>query len=116
MYEHNHVLGAIVPGTNHRYCLFCEATFPADGTYEIREFDGNLERYPSTLFAQRDGHQIRRFLGLSRRDILLHNWHDNGVYVFRVTRCPITCEELGTSCSADGAACDNAPHRTAACR
>ncbi|MDF1497156.1 MAG: hypothetical protein P1P90_03790 [Patescibacteria group bacterium] len=116
MYAHNHVLGAIVPGTNRRRCLFCEATFPADGTYEVREFNGRLERYPGTLFARRDGHQIRRFLGLSRQDILLHNWHDDGVYVFRMTRRPAAREELGIPCSADGEACTYTAQRTAACR
>lgn len=115
MYEHNHVLGPIVPGSNRRRCVFCEETFPADGTYEVCEIDGNLERYPGQLFAGRDGHQIRRFLGLSRDDLLLHNWHDSYLYVFRLARPGQSNEDLGTQCSADGEACTQAPQRTAVC-
>jgi len=46
---------------------------------------GSLERYPAGLFTGSDGSQIRRFLQVKKGDILLHNWHDGCLYVFRNT-------------------------------
>ncbi len=110
-----HVMGPFQPGTNRRTCLFCEETFPADGTYEIRVHEGTLERYPRSLIARRDYGQIRRFLGLSRSDILLHNWHDEGaLYVLR--RRQTQARNLpGASCDSDHSTCGESRLLTARC-
>lgn len=80
-----HVLGAIHPATRQRTCIICRESVPAEGTFEVHRLPGSLERYALALFAQWDGHQIRRFLNVNRRagDLLLHNWSDNYLYVYR---------------------------------
>lgn len=110
-----HTMGPFVPGTNNRTCLFCDETFPADGTYEIQVFDGVLERYPRALIAHRDRGQIRRFLGLSRSDILLHNWYDEGaLYVLRRRRSQPQSLP-GSQCNPNSSACETSQFLTARC-
>jgi len=82
-----HILGSINPiagGT--RKCNVCDKVVSADGTFEISSVDGSLERYPVGLFNGCEGGQIRKFLKFQKGDVMLHNWHDGCIYVFRLRR------------------------------
>lgn len=93
-----HLLGPISPTTRRRTCRLCNQTVPAEGTYQVQQLSGSLERYPSGLFSQWEHGQIRRFLNVNKRvgDLLLHNWADNYLYVYRAARdsTPLVEEEI----------------------
>lgn len=79
----DHILGPINPNTGKRTCLNCHEQLDSAGTYSVERLEGNLEVYPAGLFAQWQGHHIRKFLNVQKGDIVLHNWNSNNIYVFR---------------------------------
>lgn len=98
--ESGHCLGAINTRKRTRKCVMCDAEIAANHTFNFDIFSiGTLERYPNGLFSGTDGHAIRKFLRLKEDDLMLHNWDDNCLYVYRIsyTRQPKTAERF---CSA----------------
>ena len=84
--ESGHLLGSINPVENTRKCNICDAIVPAMGTFAVATMNGILEKYPVGLFTGCEGGQIRRFLNVQKGDVVLHNWHDGCLYVFRTDK------------------------------
>jgi hypothetical protein len=77
-----HLLGPISPRTKLRTCIRCQAKVPAEGTFTVTTTGGSMDIYSASIFSQWTGEQIRKFLNLRAEDIMLHNWHDDNLYVF----------------------------------
>jgi len=81
--QNGHLLGPIIQARSSRRCIFCGLEMPAEDTFQTTRSEGALEVYPAELFTQWPHHQIRAYLGLTERDLLLHNWKDRRFHVFR---------------------------------
>jgi len=79
----NHIPGPLVLNESARRCIICGVRVPGEGTWESICSSGRIELYPGVLFRNWPKDRIRRHLGLEESCVILHNWENNTVYVFR---------------------------------
>lgn len=79
----NHIPGHLVFNETTRRCIVCGEKMIGPATLETFSCNGRMEEYPGILFKSWPKDRIRRQLGLGENAVILHNWENNTVYIFR---------------------------------
>lgn len=80
--ECEHIFSSIQYSTNTRKCYRCGKRIEGKVEKELIECN-TIERYSIASFSGWEHAKIRKYLNINERDLLLHNWEDNYVYVVR---------------------------------
>jgi hypothetical protein len=91
----NHIPGHLVFNESTRRCIVCGEKMIGPATLQTHTSSGRMEEYPGILFKNWPKDRIRRQLGLGENCVILHNWENNTVYVFRANNEPEEIERAG---------------------